>query len=125
MELEGFKPFDFSVGIPSATITANGITFNKDVVRQMGFASHVFFLIDRKNKRIAIQQCESDAPNAKQFFKKETTLIFVRWASKRLLKELGALMDADLEMHGYRVCGTLLRDEKAMVFDLKTAKELV
>ena len=123
--LENFREFNFSEGLASASITNNGVTFNKSVVLKLGCPSFVKLLIDETGKQIAIQCCAEDSENAVAFFKqRKNDVISVRWNSRDLLNTLQELMDWDLRKNGYKVDGTLLRAEKAMLFDLKEAKEL-
>ena len=44
--LEGFKPFNFSEGVPYVSITNNGMTFNKSVVMKLDYPEQVVLLID-------------------------------------------------------------------------------
>ncbi len=107
------------------SITNNGVTFNKSVVLKLGCPDFVKLLIDDEGKQIAIQCCTEDADNATAFFKKRNNdVISVRWNSRDLLNTLQDMMDWNLRMKGYKVEGTLLREDKAMLFDLKEAKEL-
>ena len=123
--LERFRAFNFSEGLASASITNNGVTFNKSVVLKLGCPEFVKLLIDDEGKQIAIQCCSEDAENATSFFKRRNNdVISVRWNSKDLLNTLQDLMDWDLRKKGYKVEGTLLREEKAMLFNLNEAREL-
>ena len=60
--LEGFKPFNFSEGVPYVSITNNGMTFNKSVVMKLDYPEQVVLLIDNETRRIAIQVCTPDTP---------------------------------------------------------------
>ena len=53
--LEGFKPFNFSEGVPYVSITNNGMTFNKSVVMKLDYPEQVVLLIDNETRRIALQ----------------------------------------------------------------------
>lgn len=72
--LEGFKPFNFSEGVPYVSITNNGMTFNKSVVMKLDYPEQVVLLIDNETRRIAIQVCSSDTPNAASFYKEKKTM---------------------------------------------------
>lgn len=69
--LEGFKPFNFSEGVPYVSITNNGMTFNKSVVMKLDYPEQVVLLIDNETRRIAIQVCTPDTPNAASFTKRK------------------------------------------------------
>lgn len=125
MSLEGFIPFDFSEGVAYASITNNGITFNKSVVKKMGCPEHVVLLINRTEKMIALQGCSATAENAVAFYKlKKNDVMSVRWNGKDLLNTLQDITGWDLKMDGYRIEGTLLKEANAMLFDLKKATVL-
>lgn len=123
--LEGFRPFNFNEGVPYISITNNGMTFNKSVIMKMEYPEHVVLLIDDETRRIAIQACAPDTPNAATFYKvKKSNVISVRWNGRDLLNTIQSLMGWDLSKGGFRIDGILLKEDHAMLFDLNTATEL-
>lgn len=57
------------------------------------------------------------------FYKaKKSGLITVRWNNGELINTISRLMSWNLNEGGYRIDGDFLDEEKAMVFDLKKAK---
>lgn len=122
--LENFKVFDFSEGSPYVSITRNGMTFNKSVTQKLGHPLKVVLLIDEDSKQVAIQACTDATVGAVDFFKSTKNVASVRWTSKDLLNTLQEMMGWQLDRESYRVDGKLLKQEKAMLFDLKTAVEL-
>lgn len=123
--LESFKVFNFNEGVPYVSVTNNGITFNKSVVMKLGYPEFVVFLFDEESQRIAIQQCDSDTPNAVAFYKpKKSNVISVRWNGRDLIHTIQDMMGWDLTKEGFRIDGTLLKDEHAIMFDLNMASEL-
>ena len=123
--LSGFKPFNFNEGVPYVSVTTNGVTFNKSVVMKLDYPEHVVLLIDEEGKRIAIQACSESTENAAQFYKpKKNDVISVRWNGKDLLNTLQAITGWNLNEKAFRVEGTLLKSERAMLFDLSEATEL-
>ena len=123
--LSGFKPFNFNEGVPYVSITTNGVTFNKSVVMKLDYPEHVVLLIDEEGKRIAIQACAENTENAAQFYKpKKNDVISVRWNGKDLLNTLQTIMGWNLNEKAFRVEGTLLKSERAMLFTLSEATEL-
>ncbi len=123
--LSGFKPFNFNEGVPYVSVTTNGVTFNKSVVMKLDYPEHVVLLIDEEGKRIAIQACGENTENAAQFYKpKKNDVISVRWNGKDLLNTLQAITGWNLNEKAFRVEGTLLKSERAMLFDLSEATEL-
>lgn len=72
---------------------------------------------------IAVQPCDDSDENATPFFKaKKSGLITVRWNNGELISTISKLMEWDLSKNIYRIDGNFLDEEKAMVFDLKSAK---
>ena len=123
--LDGFKAFNFNEGVPYVSITNNGVTFNKSVVMKLDYPEYAVLLIDEVSKRIAIQGCTVDTPNAVQFYKpKKSNVISVRWNGRDLLNTLQGLMGWRLQEKAYKVDGILLKEDRAMLFDLTTASEL-
>lgn len=123
--LEGFKPFNFSEGVPYVSITSNGMTFNKSVVMKLDYPEQVVLLIDNETRRIAIQVCTPDTSNAASFYKKKkNNVISVRWNGRDLLNTIQAMMGWNLSKGGFRIEGKLLKTDHAMLFDLNAAAEL-
>lgn len=124
--LSSFTSYDFNAGVPYVSITTNGVTFNKSVVVKLGYPEYVVLLIDEKDKRIAIQSCDSSVTNAVTFYKeKKSKVISVRWNGRDLLNTIQEIAGWDLKQStGYRIEGQLLKEERAMLFDLKEAKSL-
>ena len=123
--LDGFTAFNFNEGVPYVSITNNGVTFNKAVVMKLGYPAHVLLLINDSTNQIALQSCDESVENAVAFYReKESKVISVRWNGKDLLNTLQAMMGWDLKAESYRVDGTLLKEDRAMLFDLTKATEL-
>lgn len=120
--LEGFFAFDFSEGVPYASFTQNGITFNKSVTLKLGEPEFVKFLINAEAKQVAIQACEADEKNATVFYRpKASGILSVRWNARDLLNTIERIMGWNFKENGYRADGILLREERAIVFDLSKA----
>ena len=123
--LSGFTAFNFNEGVPYVSITPNGITFNKSVVMKLDYPEYAVLLIDESSKRIAVQACEESTPNAVQFYKpKASNVISVRWNGRDLLNTIQSMMGQKLKEMSFKVDGMLIKEERAMLFDLTTATEL-
>lgn len=121
--LDGFKVIDAVTGVPSVSITKNGIAFNKTVVEKMGCPSYVCAMIDKENKRFAIVPCEKDAKGHRAFYKKgRSTSYGVRWNNADLRMTIEMLMDWNLEESSWKVVGTYYEEENVLMFDLKEAE---
>lgn len=125
--LDSFKTFDFSEGMPYVSITKNGLTFNKGVMKKLGYPQYVVLLMDKETQRIAIQKCSSDTDKAIAFYKGDNDedankILSVRWNSKDLMSTVKAMMDWDLTIDSYKAYGEMLEEEDAMIFDLSKAE---
>ncbi|MCR4621710.1 MAG: hypothetical protein K5663_06470 [Clostridiales bacterium] len=126
-ELDGFMPFDFDVGVASASITPNGITFNRSVATKLNYPENVVLLINANTKQIAIKVCKPDSPKAATFYKpkvEDEAARSVRWNNRDLLNNLSEMMGWDLKQMSHRVEGRLLPQENAMLFDLNKATDM-
>lgn len=123
--LEGFSVFDFSEGVPYASFTQNGITFNKSVTLKLGEPEYARFLINADTKQVAVQACEAGEKNATVFYRpKASGALSVRWNARDLLNTLERIMGWNFKETSYRADGVLLQDERAIVFDLSKATTL-
>ena len=124
--LDGFTAFDFNEGAPYVSITKNGVTFNKGVIKKLKQPAYVVLLINAKAKQIAIQVCDESTTNATTFFKedKKSNLLSVRWNGRDLLNTISEITEWDLVNDSYKVLGTHLIEENAMLFDLDKAEEI-
>lgn len=122
VNLELFKAFDFSEGVPFASVTNNGITFNKSVIMKLDYPVYVRLLINEDDRQIVLQPCEEFEEKAVPFYKeKPNGVVSVRWNSKDLLNTITRICDWDLSKYSYRIMGTILTDPRLMLFDLTTA----
>lgn len=127
LELEGFVPFDFSAGIPSVSITPNGVTFNKSVAIKLNYPEHVVLLISAEKKQMAIIACSEDTDRSTAFYKKrerDKPAQSVRWNNRDLLNCLSEMMEWELTQTSHRVEGKLLPSGDAMIFDLNHATDM-
>lgn len=125
MDLSGFKPFDFSEGVPYFSVTQNGVTFNKAVTLKLGKPEYVQLLINAEARQVALQVCSADTHRATTFYKPKKNGVFsVRWNARDLVSTVQRLLGAELGNQGFRVDGELI-DERTMLFDLNAAKPLV
>lgn len=121
---EGFKPISLITGLPSISVTNNGLTFSKAAIIKMEKAEHVMLMINESEKQIAVKKCEPDDENATQFYKSDKRIMSVRWNNKDFLNTLAKMMGWRLETEGYKIYGEFYGDEVALIFDLKTAQPI-
>lgn len=122
---DNYKVFNFGEGVPYISVTKNGVTFNKAVIMKLNYPEHVVLLINPEEKIIAIKACDATTPNSAFFYKKnDKKVLSVRWNSKDLLKTIQSITDWNLSDDSYRIEGSLIQEENAMLFDLKTSQLL-
>ena len=123
--LDGFSAFNFEEGVPYVSVTINGVTFNKSVVMKLDYPEYALLLINPDEKKIAVQACSEQTENATSFYKeKKSGVISVRWNGKDLLNTFQDLMGWDLKQQAYRIEGTHLKAERAILFDHNQATPL-
>lgn len=124
--LDGFVAFDFSEGAPYASVTKNGVTFNKSVIMKLGYPTHVQLLINPNTKQFAIVPCPADAVKAQMFYNpdKKSNVLLVRWNSRDLLNTICELTGWDYKKDSYRIAGSLIADENIMLFNLNDAEPI-
>ncbi|MBD5561003.1 MAG: MerR family transcriptional regulator [Clostridia bacterium] len=121
--LSGFERFDIKQEPPKMTLTAEGVTFDKQVAEQLGNPQRVFFLVDDDLKRVAIQGCDPDDPEGVDFWDPDdASREKIRWHHKVLVEKLQQMGQFDLKNNNYVMAGYLLTQENAMFFDLNTAQ---
>jgi hypothetical protein len=95
------------------------------VTIKLNYPEYVLLLINEESQQIAVQVCDADDENAVAFYhQKASGILSVRWNSRDLLNTLENLTGWDLSQQSFKVFGTLLKSENAMVFDLTHAQEL-
>lgn len=126
-ELDGFEVFNFNVGIPSASITSNGITFNRSVSIKLEFPPYVRMLINRERKQIAIVPCDKSTDQSVPFYRDnygKEPVRSVRWNNRDLMSTLSDLMDCDFQKTSFKVEGKFLSEGPAILFDLAKAEPM-
>lgn len=126
-ELDGFEVFNFNVGIPSASITSNGITFNRSVSIKLGFPPYVRLLINRERKQIAIVPCDKSTDQSAAFYREnyeKDPVRSVRWNNRDLMNTLSDLLNCDFRTTSFKVEGKLLNEGPAIMFDLTKAEPM-
>ena len=72
------------------SITKNGVTFNKGVVKKLDCPQYVLLLINTQTKQIAIQVCSKEVDRAVAFFndEKKKNAFSVRWNGRDLINTI-------------------------------------
>lgn len=121
--LQGFEPIKRVKGVPTVTISKDGVAFTTAVLEKLGKPSYVVPMIDRIGKRFAIVASEWETDDTRTFYKEGRKSSYgIRWSDRDLRSTLSEMMGWDLSVCGYRAEGAYDYDENAFVFDLKRAK---
>lgn len=123
MNLENFKPVNLTVGLPSVSITTNGVTFSKAAIVKMRMPEYVVLLLNEAEKQLAVMETEKDSENATQFVRNKKTPS-VRYNNKDFLNTLEKLMGWDLGQQGYKALGDYYSEGNILVFDLSAANPI-
>lgn len=120
--LEGFETFSVTIGAASISVSEYGISFSKTSVIRLGKAEYVKLLINANTKEIAIQISDKNTEDSIKFYtgQKSTS---VRWNYRELQNTISDMMDWDLKEYIYKVEGKYFHEDKALVFDLKSASK--
>lgn len=123
--LEAFEVVDAVTGMPTVSITKNGIAFNKTVLEKMGCPEYVRAMIDKPGKRIAIAPCEKEDRGSRAFYKRgRNTANGVRWNNFDLRTTIETMMGWALADQGWKASGFYSEEDNAIIFDLNSAEPL-
>lgn len=123
--LDGFEVIDAVYGVPSVSITKNGISFNKTTLEKLNCPEYAKALIDKQGKRIAIVPCGEAEKGARIFFKNgRDTSNGVRWNNYDLRTTVERMMGWNLADGGWKIAGLYSEEDDALIFDLKEAEGL-
>lgn len=129
---KNFSDFNFEVidvtvqGAPEMFVNLNGVSFNKRVVEDLGYPAFVKTMIDFHNKAFAIKVCKQNDDKAIKFVKsKEEISNVININLKSLLEILRNMMSDEWQNNKrYQIKGLFFPEERAMIFEFKTALEL-
>lgn len=124
MLLEGFRKITLATGVPSMSITKNGITFNKATVIKMDKAPAVFLFLNSAERKIAIQKCDPGVEDAVPFYKESSGYISAKINNSDFINTVSKMMNWQLDKTGYKCPGDAYPEEGVMIFDLSTAVEI-
>lgn len=117
-----FKLMDRVAGKASISVTRTGVGFSKQTISKLNYSHYVQIFINVKDKIIGIRECDEKAQNAIKFVNSQKNRTdAVRWNNVEFTKEINTLVDEELAQKGYKVDGTFLAEEKALIFDFNEA----
>lgn len=124
MLLEGFRKVTLATGVPSMSITKNGITFNKAAVIKMDKTPYILLFLNSAEKKIAIQKCAPEADGAVPFYKETSGYISAKINNGDFINTVSKMMNWKLDKIGYKCLGDAYPEEGVMIFDLSSAVEI-
>ena len=122
--LDGFKPISITSGVPTMTLTKNGIGFNKSAILKIDGPKYVRVLLNSEKNMVAICPCSEDDDYATPFAKDGRKTVNVRWNSRDFTSTTASMMKWDGSTRGKKVTGQYYPDEDTLVFDMNNAVEL-
>lgn len=124
MDLSDFKEYNLSNGLPTMTISKNGISFSQTAVIRLKKPEFAEILINSIDKRVVVRPASESDSNAAPFFKPGKKIISVRWNYKDLIQTFEELMGWDVNVHTYKVEGFFSIEDNLLLFDLKKVTEV-
>ena len=122
--LEGFEPVTPLRGRPSLSVTNAGLVFSRNVMQRMGRDSYIVFLINRAEKKIAIQKGDERDERAIRAFHGSNPTRINNMDIDKIIADM-MQWDTKSSLHYYHIDGEYIPSEKAIIFDLKMAKEKI
>lgn len=124
MDLSGFKEYNLSNGLPTMTISKNGISFSQTAVIRLRKPEFAEILINSVDEQVVVRAASKDNPNSAPFFKTNKKIISVRWNYKDLIQTFEELMNWNVAEHTYKVEGSFSIDDNLILFDLRKFQEI-
>lgn len=122
--LSGFKPISITSGLPTLTLTKNGVGFNKAAILKMDGPYFVRVAINSEKNMLALIPCTEDDEYATAFAKEGKKTINVRWNSRDFANTVAEMSRWDGKSRGKKVTGLYYAEENALIFDLNNVVDI-
>jgi hypothetical protein len=123
--LENFKVLEVIKSVEPACVIIDDkhLRFTKPVVSLLDFAPFAKILMDDQGKRIAIQVARGNEANTINFSKsKDEQKSSVMFQNAVMVSLIRGIMPEWKPGEKYSIAGQFSKEDKAVIFDLKTAK---
>lgn len=123
--LENFKVIEITKATEPACVIIedNKMRFTKSVIIELGYPAYVRILLDDAGQRMAIQVAKGNESNVIKFSDdKEKQKNSIVYQNAVMLDLIRGVMPSWKAGTKYRARGVLSKEDKAVVFDLKTAE---
>lgn len=123
--LDNFKVIEITKTTEPACVIIedNKMRFTKPVAIELGYPAYIRVLLDDAGQRIAIQAAKGNESNVVKFSgdkdSQKTSIVYQNAVMVDLIRAVMPSWDKGVK---YRAKGTLSKEDKAIVFDLKTAE---
>lgn len=121
--LEKFTVIDLIKTRSASVLTINGNTvkFNVQTAQELEAPEYIQFLVNQKDKQVAIRVCKENEPNALQFCKDGVAPKYaIKW-SLPVVTTIVRKLTGWTEKESWNIPAVYFADEKALVFDLNAA----
>ena len=103
------------------TVSGNTIKFNNQTAQELEYPEYIQFLVNAKDKQVAIRVCKENEPNSLQYCKDGVAPKYaVKW-SLPVVTTIIRKMTNWQESESWNVPAVYFADEKALVYDLSAA----
>lgn len=123
--LDNFKVIEITKTTEPACVIIedNKMRFTKPVAIELGYPAYIRVLLDDAGQRIAIQAAKGNESNVVKFSgdkdSQKTSIVYQNAVMVDLIRAVMLSWEKGVK---YRAKGTLSKEDKAIVFDLKTAE---
>lgn len=124
--LDGYRIVENVTGVPTMSVTKNGVAFNKSTLEKLRRADYVLALLNDQERKFMIITCNADEDEARRFYKGRKVSDGVRWNNRDLLDTLERVTGWDLEKIGWKIKGEFAEEgsRRAIIFNLFEAEPL-
>lgn len=126
MDFSNFKPYAIVSGLPTVSITKNGMTFSKTALIKMGKPDYIKLMINEDEKQLAFFAANEDEDNVIKCMvdKNKKEAVNFRINARDLLYKIASLMGCKFEELNFKVIGELFNEDKVMLLDLNRATKI-
>ena len=103
------------------TISGNTIKFNNQTAQELEYPEYNQFLVNAKDKQVAIRVCKENEPNSLQYCKDGVAPKYAVKLSLPVVTSIIRKMTNWQEKDSWNIPAVYFADEKALVYDLSAA----
>lgn len=119
MNISGFVPFDFSVGVPYISVTENGVTFNRSVTILLGYPEYIRVCVNESERLVFVEPGAHGEAGCVKYFNPGRRVDSVRLSGDSFIIFMMKMCGGDRGL-GYKVTGE--QTDGGIMFDMKKAR---